>query len=437
LKGSAAQAFRATGPAFAVGWFVLLFLLTIIVAVVTLSASQLQGRLLSLSTGDSPLSVWQIERIRKQWNSQQKVIERHTDGLIALRERSAFISNSSSQLRDQYYLANEAYGRKRDEIISKLSLYEPLEFEGIGGASDFETRIKIEAVWNGVAAKLLPETRSSVDIIYGAYITSIEEKDDKLVQARMADSKAESANGEVAQAEEALSQAEKKTNEIINPGQVLKAPEVIRMYDLMSEFAFMEDFALGTLYKFAVLPSEFLIIILVVAMGVLGSTLQLTYDYYKAGGIPQTSHFLLRPMLGAITALVLFILLRAGVIVITDSTRLGEAAPLSPFFIAFVGIVSGFLSENALETVRSVGQSWFRGLPADAKPRWALDIRQYLSETKTIGDLAAKTGIEVARLERWIDGLAPAPADMQKLISAWLDKEVRMLFSDIPPAQPS
>ena len=63
----------------------------------------------------------------------------------------------------------------------------------------------------------------------------------------------------------------------------LKAADVTRIYDLMSEFTFIEGFALGTLYKFAILPNEFLIMVLVIAMGILGSTLQLTHDCYRAG----------------------------------------------------------------------------------------------------------------------------------------------------------
>ena len=67
--------------------------------------------------------------------------------------------------------------------------------------------------------------------------------------------------------------------------------DVARIYDLISEFGFLERFAMGTLYKFAILPSDFLIIVLVVAMGVLGSTMQLTYDHYRASGIGRTSLF--------------------------------------------------------------------------------------------------------------------------------------------------
>ena len=213
--------------------------------------------------------------------------------------------------------------------------------------------------------------------------------------------------------------------------------DVARIYDLISEFGFIERFAMGTLYKFAILPSDFLIIVLVVAMGVLGSTMQLTYDHYRANGIGRTSLFFLRPMLGAITALVVFILLKAGVLVITDSAKLGEVAPLNPFFVAFVGIASGLLSENALEMVRNVGQTWLRNSGTSSTPRWAVGLKAQLSPDKSIADLAARAGVDEAEVGHWVDEEVAVRPEMQRLIAAWLGRDVRTLFTDIPPRQPA
>jgi len=434
-NGSAGNTLKATtGSFFAVSWFVLLFFATIVVAMVTLSASQLQGRLLSFSRADTPFSVWQVERIRKQWNAQQAAITRQADKVVKQREVSLEIETSFRESQTKYIILKGSYESSRDEIVAKLRLFEPLPFVQIDDLDDQELRAKIDRTIEDLSPKLLAPTRKAVDDLHTAYLKALREQDDGLRQAQIASSAAGVANSTLQQEETILADTEKKIDEIINPDGQMKVADVTRIYDLMSEFAFIESFALGALYKFAILPNEFLIMVLVIAMGILGSTLQLTYDYYRAGGVPQTSQFLLRPMLGAITALVLFILLKAGVLVITDSAKLGEVAPLSPFFIAFVGIVSGFLSENALETVRSVGQSWFRGVGRDQKPRWASGLKQHLSATKTIADLSAKTGVDATLLEKWINEEVPVPVDMQKLIAVWLDKDARTLFTDVPPA---
>lgn len=425
---------KATGSIAVISWFVLLFFATIAVAIVTLSASQLQGRLLSFSRSDVPLSVWQVERTRTQLNAQEALIAKQKDAVTKQRDALAVAEAIFRESQDKQTSVDGRYATTREQIIAKLQLYYPLRFEGVDAMEDREVRATIYRTVEDLAPPvLLPASKKALDDVYAVYLATLREKDDVDQRLASASNAANNANNIAQQGAALLTEMEAKIPEIVNPGGVLKEPEVMRIYDLMSEFAFIEGFALGTLYRFAILPNEFLIMVLVIAMGILGSTLQLTYDYYRSGGISQTSQFLLRPMLGAITALVLFILLKAGVLVITDSAKLGETAPLSPFFIAFVGIVSGFLSENALETVRSVGQSWFRGVGGDQKSRWAVGVKQQLSATKTIEDLSAKTCVETVLLTKWLEEEAPVPADMQRLIALWLDKDIRLLFSDIPP----
>src|SRR5207248_7160873 len=82
------------------------------------------------------------------------------------------------------------------------------------------------------------------------------------------------------------------------------------------------------------------------------------------------SGYLLRISLGAITALVMFIVAKAGVPVITDASRLGGDAPINPYFVAFLAIVSGLLSENALANVQAQGEKLLGQGPA-APHRWA------------------------------------------------------------------
>ncbi len=389
-----------------------------------------------MSRADIPYSVWQIERIRKQMNAQQAIISQQADKVAKLGDLLSAKEIETQNAKDKYLILYNIYYKYRDDIIHKLTLYMPLSFESanIDAMRKDDIRSLIEKTINDLG-NLLPPTKATVDDLYKRYIDAMRNEEDGEQAGIIASHAAENAKASLQQEQSTLSADEAQLNRILDPDGSMKPADLSRLYDMMSEFAFIEQFALGALYKFAILPNDFLIIVLVVAMGVLGSTLQLTYDYYRSGGIQQPSLFFLRPMLGAITALVVFILLKAGVLVVTDSAKLGEPAPLSPFFIAFVGIVSGLLSDNALETVRSVGTSWLRGSNADPTSRWASGVKALLTKQKTLTDLAAKTGLALDQLTSWVDEEEPVPADMQKLLAAWLDRDVRTLFTDMPPAE--
>ena len=105
--------------------------------------------------------------------------------------------------------------------------------------------------------------------------------------------------------------------------------------------------------------------------------------------------------------------------------------------MAFVGIASGLLSENALEMVRTVGQSWFRNSATQSTPRWAVGVKAQLTADKPIADLANRAGVDLAEVERWVDEKVAVSPEMQRLIAAWLGRDVRTLFTDIPPHRPA
>jgi hypothetical protein len=105
-------------------------------------------------------------------------------------------------------------------------------------------------------------------------------------------------------------------------------------------------------------PPEFILILLVIATGTLGSFLFHTYTMFLAphySTYPSWGAIFLRGTLSVMCALIIFILSRTGFVVLTDGQRAGEAA-MSPFVIAFVSVAAGLLAERALERIRSVGE---------------------------------------------------------------------------------
>lgn len=429
---------KATSSTLAFLWFIALFLVTLCVATVTLSASQFQNRLQALSTSDRAVTIWQVARLERAWQIQE---QRIADALRALEQQQKLVTDLQARLDNletEMRAISEAHARAASELGYKLALYDPLGLKDESGDGEVvpfplaRQRMIFEKVVEGLKGNVEPETWNAISNLHAHYLAVFNQHVQTETDLNWIRSTTATARVDLERVAATTRAAEKEFERILDPDGTMDAPQKARIYDVISEFTFIKDFALGALHEFSVLPSDFLIIILVVAMGVLGSTMQLTYDYYRGKNIVSASLFILRPMLGAISALVVFILLRAGVLVVTDSSTMTDAVPLNPFFIAFVGIVSGLLSENAMETVRRVGSTWFTTAP-DTNARWAAGVAELLSDEKTIDDLSTRTGIDRDDLKAWVEQREATPESVQRVFAAWLDKDVQSLFTDMPP----
>lgn len=142
---------RATGTVAAAVWFVLLFVVAMMIATVTLSASQLQSRMASLSEDNRQLSVWQIERIRKTLNSERDRVDKQTDKVHdlynAMIEAEARVNEAENRLAE----AKIEYARRTNELAAKLRLFFPREVpEQPASVSDQD----LKALFEDIIAKL-------------------------------------------------------------------------------------------------------------------------------------------------------------------------------------------------------------------------------------------------------------------------------------------
>jgi hypothetical protein len=201
------------------------------------------------------------------------------------------------------------------------------------------------------------------------------------------------------------------------------------------EFQSMYSVLGGLVYYFTLLPSDLLTLGLVVSMGILGSSLQLSYIYVTEFASRPTSFYILRPFLGAITSFVIFIAAKAGIPLITDVARVGANAPINPYFISFLAIISGLLSERALETLRRVGATYFREGDGNEPARWARDgmLHEFEVIKRDPKTLLEPLRVKESELGDWLAGKEPMPKSAQVLIAAVLNKPRRDLFTDLPP----
>ena len=116
--------------------------------------------------------------------------------------------------------------------------------------------------------------------------------------------------------------------------QVNKADQV-KIEDFIDELNVL-DVNFGFMGYMTQIPVELLTILLVICMGILGSSIYLTQSFFDSSTGFGLGFYIFRPFFGALTALALFIVIKAGVIVAIDPFQLSKSgAALNPFFCFF------------------------------------------------------------------------------------------------------
>lgn len=190
--------------------------------------------------------------------------------------------------------------------------------------------------------------------------------------------------------------------------------------------------AFGYAWLFSI-PSEVLTLVLALVLGALGSTLHMTKVIIDGSEAPPSATwFLFRPCQGVMMALVVFVLLKAGQLTVGA----GDTDTLNPYFVAFVGTISGLLSPDAYRLVQRAGAAI---IPAgsDEGDRWAFGLAGAMSAAGVDATtLAEGVGAQPEELAAWVEETAPVPAPQQGLIAAWLHADPRQLFTaDRPPTR--
>lgn len=179
-------------------------------------------------------------------------------------------------------------------------------------------------------------------------------------------------------------------------------------------------------------PQQLLTICVVMIMGALGATITVTRTYLDKDVKPWLPAYIFMPLLGSVTGFVIFVLAKAGFLIISDGGSNGSGAFLSPYFISFLGLVSGMLVIDALDTITKIGRTWF-STSSDGVKRWATGL-EVIAENKTeVDDIAKKLGELDYKVKAWLQGIESVPPRTQSDLALILDKDIRNIFTDIPP----
>ena len=186
----------------------------------------------------------------------------------------------------------------------------------------------------------------------------------------------------------------------------------------------------------AKMPADFVIFFLAMAMGAVGGALSTMRELVQEGRNPKLREYVLRPALGAMVAIAVFTLFKAGQLVISNNVnpQLGDALNLNPFLTAFIGLISGLVAKQAITSVELAGASFF----AAREEQKSVYAREELK--KKIGDLPEddkeklRSILKVSEkdLDNWQDETRPIPKQASEILSAFLHMKKRELFAEEP-----
>jgi hypothetical protein len=116
---------------------------------------------------------------------------------------------------------------------------------------------------------------------------------------------------------------------------------------------------------FVIAPYDLLVLLLVMVMGALGGMIRLLRDHGAADHPnPKPSEYFFIPVIGAVVAIGGYVLAKTGLLLLSS----GGESSLSPFMISMVGIVSGLLAKEVIDTISARGRKMLSGQDDATKP---------------------------------------------------------------------
>jgi hypothetical protein len=403
-----------------------------LLCVLMLSCTLTQTRMSTINIDGVGVSIWKLDDIRKQWGNLRDQIRTQSTARAEAHKQSDRSSDELSAFDKQYKPARTQFDAKMGPLIGQLNGVEPALAKAMMPEGPVERIARLEAARSALV-KAHPELEPGITEIVrlGEAYKVIDERRIQLRSDHETWTEKEALTAKSVETLQGSLDSLFTTQFGVKP---IDGPTRTRIENALFEL-YSDGFPGPQINAMLVLPPEILTLMLVVSMGILGSALQMTHKLFTSNEIEPIGVYFLRLSVGAITALVIFIVAKAGVPIIADASRLGGDAPINPYFVSFLAIISGLMSDKAINSVQAQGSRFFEGTASIEQSRWA---RSNLNDTfdkagRKPAVAAQSLGVSEATLDSWLVGKTPVPASAQKLIAAVLDQPLRDLFSDLPP----
>ncbi len=392
-----------------VTWIMLLYILSIWLVLGSLSSYQFQVRMNMHRLSDGrAITVSEIINELNEYERTEYLESALDDDLLQLKDQRDKKVELSAVRRDAEIHAREILELLTGRIeaaLSKAAIAEGLAWE----------RLTLQEIYERLQNKA-PEV---IDL-WQQYNLTIAQYNKARDLTRLVESELEGLERDMSKRSiEMVSYKQKKNN-------IVKDTE-----GYMNEVVYMRQMKF---HHLAIMPVELLTLILTLSMGTLGSVIYLTRSFFDQEQEEPMSWMFLRPFLGMITALAIYIISKAGLVVASASMGGGETAnELNPFFISFLAIVSGLMSEQAFRKLHNAGMEFFKVEDKDAR-RWGVGLAENIQKRgKALESFAESAGVTVNKAREWVEERAPAPPHIQQYFAVWLDASPRRLFTDQPP----
>jgi len=425
-------------------WLSILYLVFGLLVVFSLSAHQLQFAIKSASNADgTTVGLWEVLQVHGEWKS----LRGDTDSNIRQLE-----NETRQKEKQQIQLAELESSIIKQEAQCLGLMNEFKRFLGhsrIKAANEGEPAGKCEHIpFNNEKADAQSEVETdSVEFMdrVKAISAAIDQLNFANADRKNTETRIENIIAKISELRTQIEGDKESIAELLNKNKL-----GIESGDFLNSLSYLEaKQRMPIVPNFTEMPPDMLTLILVMSMGALGGTINLTRMYLRSRNDDSASLsggalYLFRPILGAITALAVFILAKAGVLIVANPVPGGGAA-LSPFFISFLGIISGLLADQALDTIQRTGNSWFKKSGDIGNKRWAFGLAEALGKPPH-GDtsdeavssyeqrhraLADLLGVSLATLDSWVAEEKPVPWHEQSLIAAYFRESPRRLFTDM------
>ena len=442
-----ASAIQIAGLGFAGAWLILLIAGSVFVAVLIFSATQFQLRFSNFVVDGGSLSIWKAEQLRAQWRASREAsrpaIEQAKNALNESRQALTKALSERRQAQLEVPPARQELTKARGALLAKIQKVDQPFARTLEPVSSFTRNpdgVSTDDFGEALKTKLveleLKDTTIGPDL--KRYSEARADWEQKVTEFERKSTDVNDLKEIIDRNQRDLDLATKSSRLLVatNEDKPLQEDQRAQIENAIYEFDAMYESWFGALvYRLTLIPSDVLVLTLVIVMGLLGSSLQLSYIYATQYEAKNTSFYIIRPLFGVITAFVIFIVAKAGIPLIADSTRLGANAPINPYFISFLAIISGMLSERALVSLTRIGSNYFREGDAGEPLRWAR--KSLMEDFRTAGrdpdQLRRLLKAKDSEWSEWLQGKEAMPASVQVMVAAVLQKPRRELFTDIPP----
>ncbi|WP_270733055.1 hypothetical protein [Shimia sp. Alg240-R146] len=114
-----------------------------------------------------------------------------------------------------------------------------------------------------------------------------------------------------------------------------------------------------TLQRMVTFPTIFLTLIVTMAAGGLGAVVSFSRRYHSQNVSMSTPKLFVKVGEGIAAAIAIFLFSGAGMLALTQGGGNGNAVELSPYTVAFVAFLSGFMAEDAFKKIQAEGARIF------------------------------------------------------------------------------